>query len=108
MIPCPTKSLCDPIDGEKHWVYVAYGGLVPSEDDEFFDYVCPTEQAYVTMTEENCKHKISQDICMSVRTHTEEWLFDTGASVHITPCKHLLFNTSNCCREIKVVNGKYV
>jgi hypothetical protein len=33
MIPCPTKNLRDPIDGEKYCVYVAYGGLVPHEDD---------------------------------------------------------------------------
>jgi hypothetical protein len=60
------------------------------------------------MTEECSKRKISQDICKSVCTHTEEWLFDTGATVHITPCKRLLFHTSNCYREIKVANGKYV
>jgi hypothetical protein len=87
---------------------MAYGGLVPYKDDEFFDYVRPKEQVYVTMTTEHCKRKISQDICKNVRTHTEEWLFDTGAMVHITPCKHLLFNTSNCYREIRVANGKYV
>jgi hypothetical protein len=108
MIPCPTKNLRDPTDGEKYCVYVAYGGLVPHEDDEFFDYVCPTEQVYVTTTTERSKRKIRQDICKSVRTHTEEWLLDTGATVHITPCKHLLFNTSNCYREIRVANGKYI
>ena len=72
------------------------------------DYVRPTEQVYVTTIAKRSKRKISQDICKSVRTNTEEWLFDTGATVHITPCKHLLFNTSNCYREIKVANGKYV
>jgi hypothetical protein len=95
MIPCPTKNLHDPTDGEKYCVYVAYGGLVPLEDDEFFDYIRPTEQVYITTTKE-------------CRTHTEEWLFNTSATIHITPCKHLLFNTSNCCREIRVANGKYV
>jgi hypothetical protein len=75
---------------------MAYGGLVPRDDDEFFDYVCHTEQVYVTTTKECRKRRISQDICKSVRTHTEEWLFDTGATVHLTPCKHLVFNTSNC------------
>jgi hypothetical protein len=89
-------------------VYVAYGGLVRREDDESFDYVRPTEQVYVTTTKECRKCRISQDICKSGRTHTEEWLFDTSATVHITPCKHLLFNTSNCYREIRVANGKYV
>jgi hypothetical protein len=108
MIPCPPKNLCDPTDGERYCVYVTYGGLVPREDDECFDYVRPTEQVYITMTKEHHKRKISQDICKSVRTHTEEWLFDTGATIHITPCKHLLFYTFNCYREIKVANGKYV
>jgi hypothetical protein len=60
------------------------------------------------MTGECRKLRIGQDICKSVRTHTEEWLFDTGATVYITPCKHLLLNTSNCYREIRVANGKYV
>jgi hypothetical protein len=36
-------------------MYVAYGGLVPHKDDEFFDYVRPTEQVYVTTTTERCK-----------------------------------------------------
>jgi hypothetical protein len=88
MIPCPTKNLRDPTDGEKYCVYVAYRQLVPREDDESFDYICPTEQVYVTTTKECRKCRISQDICKSVRTHTEEWLFDTRATVHITPSKH--------------------
>jgi hypothetical protein len=92
MIPCPTKNLRDPTEGENYCVYVAYGGLVPRNDDELFDCVCPTEQVYVTMTNECHKRRISQDICKSVHTHTEEWLFDTGATVHITPCKHLSKN----------------
>jgi hypothetical protein len=82
--------------------------MVPRDDDEGFDYVHPTEQVYVTTIARRRKHNISQDICKSVRTNTEEWLFDTSATVHITLCKHLLFNTSNCYREIKVMNGKYV
>jgi hypothetical protein len=57
---------------------------------------------------QNVKRKISQDICKSVRTNTEEWLFDTSATIHITPFKYLLFNTSNCYREIKVANSKNV
>jgi hypothetical protein len=108
MIPCPSKNLRDPTDGEMHCMYVAYRGMVPRDDDEGFDYVCPTEQVYVTTIAKCRKLKISQDICKSACTNTEEWLFDTGASIHITPCKHLLFNTSNCYREIKVANGKYV
>jgi hypothetical protein len=108
MIPCTSKNLRDPTDGEKYCVYVAYGGMVPHKDDKFFDYVRPTEQVYVTTTAERHKRKISQDICKSVCTNTEEWLFDTCTTVHITPCKHLLFNTSSCYREIKVANSKYV
>jgi hypothetical protein len=55
MILCPTKNLRNPSDGEKYCVYVAFAGLVPREDDEFFDYVRPTEQVYVTTTEEHLK-----------------------------------------------------
>jgi hypothetical protein len=54
------------------------------------------------------KHKKSQDICKSVHTNNEEWLFDTGATVHVTPYKYLLFKTSICYREIKVANGRHV
>jgi hypothetical protein len=46
MIPCPSKNLRDPTDGEKYCVYVAYRGMVSREDDEFSDYICPTEQVY--------------------------------------------------------------
>jgi hypothetical protein len=108
MIPCPTKDLHETRDGEKYCVYVAFAGHITHKDDKLFDYIRPREQVYVTTTEERHKRRISQDICKSVRTYTEEWLFDTGATVHITHCKRLLFNTSNCCREIKVMNGKYI
>jgi hypothetical protein len=37
-----------------------------------------------------------------------EWLFDTGSTVHVTPYKYLLFNTSICYREIKGANGRHV
>jgi hypothetical protein len=100
MIPCPLKDLRDSSDGEKYCMYVAFAGHVPHEDDQLFDYICPGEQVYVTTTEEHHKRKISQDICKSVHTYTEEWLFNTGTTVHVTACKHLLFNTSNCCKEI--------
>jgi hypothetical protein len=36
------------------------------------------------------------------------WLFKTGDAVHFTKNKHLLCNTSICCREIKVANGRHV
>jgi hypothetical protein len=73
-----------------------------------FDYVHPTEQVFYTTMEKRRKCKKSQDTCKSVGTLNEEWLFDTGATVHVTPNKHLLFNTSICCREIKVANGRHV
>jgi hypothetical protein len=41
MIPCPTKNLRDPTDGEKYCVYVAYGGLVPRKDGKFLNYISP-------------------------------------------------------------------
>jgi hypothetical protein len=107
MIPCPTKDLREPSDGETYCMYVAFAGHVPQEDnDEPLDYVHPGEQVYVTTTKERHKRKISQDICKSVCMYTEEWLFNTGATVHITYCKRLLYNTSTCCREIKVATGK--
>jgi hypothetical protein len=84
MIPCPTKDLRDSCDGEKYCVYVAFEGHVPRHDDELFVYVCPREQVYVTTTEEHRKRKVSRDICKSVRTYTEEWLFDTSTTVHVT------------------------
>jgi hypothetical protein len=64
-----------PSDGEKYCVYVAFAGHAPRKNDEIFGCVHPGEQVYVTMTKEHRKSKISQDICKSVRTYTEEWLF---------------------------------
>jgi hypothetical protein len=78
------------------------------KDDEQFHYVHPMEQVFYTTMEKRRKRQKSQYICKSVRTLNEEWLFDTGATVHVTPNKHLLFNTSICCREIKVANGRHV
>jgi hypothetical protein len=108
MIPCPMKDVREPSDGVNYCVYVAFAGHVPREDYKLFDYICPGEQEYITTTEECRKHRMSQDICKSLRTYTEEWLFDTGATVHITYCKRLLLNTSNCFKEIKAANSKYV
>jgi hypothetical protein len=78
------KDLREPSDGEKYCVYVAFAGHVPSEDDKLLDYIRPGEQVYVTTTKEHHKRRTSQDICKSVSTYTEEWLFYTGATVHIT------------------------
>jgi hypothetical protein len=59
----------------------------------------------------NAKHirsgTISEDTCKSVR-NPEEWLFDSGATKHVTPNKHLLLNTSPCNRVIKLANGGQV
>jgi hypothetical protein len=44
MIPCPSKNLRDPTDGEVYCVYVEYGGMVPRDDDKGFDCVRPMEQ----------------------------------------------------------------
>jgi hypothetical protein len=69
MIPCPSKNLRDPMNGEVYCVYVAYGGMVPRDDEEGFDYVPPKEQVYVTTNAKRNKRK-SQDICKSVRTNS--------------------------------------
>jgi hypothetical protein len=69
----PSKDLREPSEGEKYCVYVAFAGLVPRKDDKLFDYVCPGEQVYVARTKEHRKGRISQDICKSVGTYTEEW-----------------------------------
>jgi hypothetical protein len=87
---------------------MAFEGKVPRNDDVQFDYVCPTEQVFYTTTEKPRKRKKSQDICKSVCTLNKEWLLDTGATVHVMTNKHLLFNTTICCREIKVANGRHV
>jgi hypothetical protein len=104
----PTQILSEPTKKDKYCIYVAFEGKVPWNDDEQFDCVCPMDQVFYTATEKACKCKKSQDICKSVCTPKEEWLLDTGATVHITPNKHLLVNTSICCREIKVANSRYV
>jgi hypothetical protein len=102
MIPSPRQVLREPTKNEMYCVYVAFEGKVLRTDDKHFDYVHPMEQKnYVNV-------KRARKFCKSVRTLNKEWLFDTGATVHVTPNKHLLFNTSICCREIKVDNGRHV
>jgi hypothetical protein len=99
MIPSPTQVLREPTKNEMYCVYLVLEGKVPWSEDEQFDYICPMEQVFYTTTEKRRKRKKSQDICKSIRTLNEEWLFDTGATtVHVAPNKHLLFKTSICCR----------
>ena len=38
----------------------------------------------------------------------ESWLFDTGASVHVTPSDRFLFNQRNCRTKVKVAEGTLV
>jgi hypothetical protein len=80
IIPSPTHVLREPTKNEMYCIYVAFEGKVPRNDDEQFDYVCPTEQVFYTTREKRRKRKKRQDICKSVRTLNEEWLFDTGAT----------------------------
>jgi hypothetical protein len=96
------QILREPTKNEMYCVYVVFEGKVPWNNNKQFDYVCPMKQVFDTMMENSRKRKKSQEICKSACTLSEEWLFDTGATVHVTPNKHLLFNTSICCREIKV------
>jgi hypothetical protein len=68
----------------------------------------PRSKCSILPQKNRVKRKKNQDICKSVCMHNKEWLFDTGATVHITPNKPLLSNTSICCREIKVANSRHV
>jgi hypothetical protein len=106
MIPSPTQILREPTKNKMYCVYVAFEGKVPQNEDKQFNYNRPMEQVFYTTMEKTRTRKKSQDICKSVHTLNEEWLFDTGATVHITPNMHVLLNTSICCREIKVANGR--
>jgi hypothetical protein len=108
IIPSPTQVLRELMNGEKYYIYVAFEGRVPRNEDKHSNYVCPTEQVFHVTASTLHKHKKCQDICKSVCTTTEEWLFDTGATVHVTPYKNLRFNTSISYREIQVANGKHV
>jgi hypothetical protein len=108
IIPCPNAGLREQTKNEMYCVYVAFECKVPSNNDEQFDYVCPSEQVFCATTEKRRERKKIQEICTSVHTLNEERLFDTGATVHVTPNRQLLFNTSICCSEIKVANGRHV
>jgi hypothetical protein len=68
--------------------------------DEQYDYVppvhevCAADKAFISCKR---KYKIKSEDSKSV--HTEEWLFDSGASVHVTPNKHLLLQYPNKSRQ---------
>jgi hypothetical protein len=44
IIPSPTQVLCEPMNGVKYSIYVAFEGHVPRNKDKHSDYVCPMEQ----------------------------------------------------------------
>jgi hypothetical protein len=120
IIPSPTQVFREPMNGENYCIYVAFEGRVRRNEDEHSNYVCPMEQVFHVPTMFVLRSKCSmlrqvlhvnvniQDICKSACTTTEEWLFDTGATVHVTPFEYFLFNTSICYGEIKVANGRHV
>jgi hypothetical protein len=122
MIPNPNKVLCDPVENEKYALYIAFEGKLPKENSgtgagfDYYDKESDTEEVNATIGyyEDNsrrgkhtCSGTISEDTRKSVQI-TEEWLFDSGATVHVTSNKHLLFNTSPCKRLIKVANGGHM
>jgi hypothetical protein len=41
--PNPTQILREAMNGEKYCIYVAFEGLVPRNEDEHSEYVCPME-----------------------------------------------------------------
>jgi hypothetical protein len=88
----PTQILREPTKNEMYCVYMESEGKVTRNDDKQLNYVRPTEQEFYTTTEKRRKRKKSQDICKSVRTLNEEWLFSAGATFQVTSNKHLLFN----------------
>jgi hypothetical protein len=105
----PTKILREPMPNEKYCIYAAFGGNTPLKSevsDEQYDYVppvdviCAVDQVSI---DRKCKYKKKSKDSKSVRT--EEWLFDSGASIHVTPDKHLLLNSKLCSIQIRVVNG---
>jgi hypothetical protein len=120
IIPNPNKLLRDPVENEKYALYVAFEGKLPKEESSGtgagFDYyeeesdmedeVNATIGYYEDSSRRGKRTRsgtISEDARKSVCI-TEEWLFDSGATVHVTPNKHLLLNTLPCNRLIKVAN----
>jgi hypothetical protein len=81
---------------EKYCIYAAFGGNTPEKSeviDEQYDYLppvhvkCAADQVFI---DRKRKYKKKSEDSKTVRT--EEWLFDSGASIHVTPNKHLLLN----------------
>jgi hypothetical protein len=99
MVPNPNKVLHGPVENEKYELYIAIEGRVPKQSSDTgagFDYYgeeSDMEEVNATIgyyTDHSRRGKrsrsgtISEDIRKSVRI-TEEWLFDSGATVHVTP-----------------------
>jgi hypothetical protein len=122
MVPNPNKVLRDPVENKKYAMYVAFEGKLPKENSgigagfDYYEEESDMEEVNATIAyyEDNSRHgkrtrsgTISEDTRKSVR-NIEEWLFDSEETVHVTPNKHLLLNTSPCNRLIKVGNGGHV
>jgi hypothetical protein len=112
IVPSPTKILREPMPNEKYCIYAAFGGTTPEKSevmDEQYNYIPPVHEvcaAVQVFINRKCKYKKKSKDSKSVRT--EEWLFDSGASVHVMPNKHLLLNSKPCSILIRVANGHYV
>jgi hypothetical protein len=61
---------------------------------------------YTQCKKRTCENKKCQDYNKSVSW--EEWLFDSGASVHVTLNKNLLLNARPVNRDIRVEDGSWV
>jgi hypothetical protein len=93
MVQSPTKILCEPMPNEKYCIYAAFGGNYPEKSeviDKQYDYVPPVHEVCAADKEFiSRKHKYKKKSEESKSVRTEEWLFDSGPSVHVTPNKHL-------------------
>ena len=60
--------------------------------------------------EEEEVNMVKADVCDSAQGQSEgeSWLFDTGATVHVTPNEFLLFNVQECAVKISVAQGTVV
>jgi hypothetical protein len=98
IVPSPTKILREPMPNEKYCIYAAFGGNTPAKSevtDEQYDYVPPVH--VICAADQVCidrkrKHKKKREDSKSACT--QKWLFDLGASIHVTPKKHLLLNSN--------------
>jgi hypothetical protein len=112
IVPSPTKILREPMPNEKYCIYAAFGGNTPAKSevsDEQYDYVPPAHvicAADLVFIDHKRKYKKKSKDFKSVRT--EEWLFDSGASIHVMPNKHLLLNSKPCSILIRVANRRYI